>query len=105
MHSFPDGLIAVVKRDCPTCALIEPVLRKLAAETDSLTIYSQDDPAFPSCAGKVIDDSQLENSYRLKIDIVPTLIRMRDGREDGRTYGWDRSEWARIAGVRGLGAG
>jgi len=105
MPSFPDELIAIVKRDCPTCALIEPVLRKLAAETDSLTIYTQDDPAFPSGAGKVVDDSQLENSYRLKIDIVPTLIRIQDGREAGRTYGWDRTEWESLAGVRGLGAG
>jgi len=26
---LPDGLVAVVKRDCPTCSLIEPVLRQL----------------------------------------------------------------------------
>ena len=29
--TVPDGLVAVVKRDCPTCVLVEPVLRELAA--------------------------------------------------------------------------
>ena len=42
-----DGLIAVVKRDCPTCQLVVPVLEELRARTPALTIYSQDDPAFP----------------------------------------------------------
>ena len=41
-----DGLAVVVKRDCPTCVLIEPVLAELAG-SGKLTILTQDDPAFP----------------------------------------------------------
>ena len=35
---FPDGLIAIVKRDCPTCVLVVPVLndlRERGGEEDS----------------------------------------------------------------------
>jgi hypothetical protein len=100
-----DSLIAVVKRDCPTCSLIVPVLRQLhALGRPSLTIYTQDDPRFPEGIGPV-DDTHLEQSYHLGIQIVPTLIRVEDGRETGRTYGWDRAEWERVTGVSGLGAG
>ena len=105
MKSFPDGLIAVVKRDCPTCTLIEPVLRQLAAGSEPFTVYSQDDPVFPAGAGAVVDDSELESSYHLDIDIVPTLIRMREGKELARTYGWDRTDWESLSGVRALGTG
>ena len=105
MKSFPDGLIAVVKRDCPTCTLIEPVLRQLAAGSEPFTVYSQDDPVFPAGVGAVVDDSELESSYHLDIDIVPTLIRMREGKELARTYGWDRRDWESLSGVRALGTG
>ncbi len=47
----------------------------------------------------------LDVSHRLKIEIVPTLIRFEGGREVGRTYGWDRGEWERLSGVAGLGRG
>jgi hypothetical protein len=50
-----------------------------------------------------IDDRTLDISHRLKIEIVPTLIRFEAGREAGRTYGWDRAEWQRLTGVVGLG--
>jgi len=45
--SLPDGLVAVVKRECPTCQLVAPVLRELAAAGVPVLVYSQDDPAFP----------------------------------------------------------
>jgi hypothetical protein len=39
-----DGVVAVVKRDCPTCRLVVPVL----AELPGVAVYSQDDPpVFP----------------------------------------------------------
>jgi hypothetical protein len=44
---LPDGLVAVVKRDCPTCQLVAPVLGEIAARGGPLTVYSQDDPGFP----------------------------------------------------------
>ena len=42
---------------------------------------------------EVGDDSNLEQSWRLKIETVPTVIRMKEGVEIERTVGWDRSEW------------
>jgi len=97
-----DGLVAVVKRDCPTCVLAAPVLGALARDT-GLTVYTQDDPTFPETVPGRIDDRTLDISHRLKIEIVPTLIRFEAGREAGRTYGWDRAEWQRLTGVLGLG--
>ncbi len=96
------SLIAVVKKDCPTCNLVVPVLREVRAAQPSLTIYTQDDPSFPDALDPV-DDTSLEQSFRLGIEIVPTLIRVEDGRETARTYGWDRAEWERVTGVSGLG--
>jgi hypothetical protein len=48
-----DGLVVVVKQDCPTCRLVAPVLGDLGA-----TVYSQDDPAFPDGVA-VRDDTGL----------------------------------------------
>ncbi|HQN10737.1 MAG TPA: hypothetical protein PLP74_01315 [Quisquiliibacterium sp.] len=98
-----DGLIAVVKRDCPTCTLTAPVLAELAAR-ERLTVFTQDDPTFPESVPARVDDTALDVSHHLKIEIVPTLIRRVSGRETGRTYGWDRAEWERVSGVAGLGA-
>ncbi len=100
----PDGLIAVVKRDCPTCELTAPVLAELAAH-GVLTVYTQDDPAFPETVPGRIDDTALNVSHSLKVEIVPTLIRRAEGREIDRTYGWDRAEWERVSGFQGIGAG
>jgi hypothetical protein len=38
-----------------------------------------------------IYDGELDTSHRLRIEIVPTLIRFEGGQEVARTYGWDRS--------------
>jgi len=97
-----DGLIAVVKRDCPTCVLTAPVLAELATRTN-LTVFTQDDPAFPEAIARPIDDSALNVSHSLNIDIVPTLMRREGGREIARTYGWDRAEWERVSGQDRLG--
>src|SRR6266571_4595972 len=80
MSTLPrDGLVAVVKRDCPTCELTAPV-------------------------PEPIDDTALDISHHLKIEVVPTLIRLENGREVARTYGWDRGEWERLSGLAGLGS-
>ena len=104
MKHFSDGLIAVVKRDCPTCTLIEPVLQQLSAGGEPLVVYCQDDPTFPRGVEKVVDDSSLENSFHLEVDVVPTLVRYRGGKETARTYGWARPEWQALTGIRDLGA-
>jgi hypothetical protein len=102
---FRDGLIAVVKRECPTCVMIEPVLRQLAVAAEPLTVYSQDDPAFPPSIGKVVDDRALEASFHLGVHTVPTLIRISGGKECARALGWNRAEWEATSGARGLGPG
>jgi hypothetical protein len=102
IEPIPDGLVAVVKRDCPTCALVVPVLRALADAGAVLCIYSQDDPAFPPALA-VRDDRGLETSYRLGVSTVPTVLRVQGGREIARVEGWDRAEWEALTGTVGLG--
>ncbi len=98
------GYIAVVKRDCETCRLIEPALRELNGSL-GLLIYSQDDPEFPETIPQVRDDSALELSYRLEIEVVPTLLRIDGGRETERLVGWKRADWRRMTGLPALGKG
>ena len=71
-----NGLIAIVKRDCPTCVMVAPVLQQLESD-GGLTVYSQDDPGFPE-GMDVADDTALDISYRLEVEIVPTLVRFQD---------------------------
>ena len=104
MAALPDGLLVVSKRDCPTCTLIEPVLGEIQAGNLSITAFTQDDPAFPSTVSKVIDDRDLERSYHLKIETVPTLIRVERGNEVNRIVGWNRAEWREFTGMANLGA-
>ncbi|MEZ5909213.1 MAG: thioredoxin family protein [Hyphomicrobiaceae bacterium] len=104
MQALPDGLTVVVKRDCPTCVMVEPVLRDLAARGATLTVLTQDDTSFPSGVPTVIDDTGLELSWRLDIETVPTLLRIQNGAETERTVGWHRADWERVAGVAGLGS-
>ncbi len=98
-----DGLIVVAKAECPTCRLVEPVLRELASD-GAFEMIVQDDAA-PFAALGAIDDTGLERSFRLDVEAVPTLIRFAHGREIARTHGWDRKEWERVSGVSPLGAG
>lgn len=102
MSQLPDtGWVAVVKRDCPTCELTEPVLAALR-EAGALTVYTQDDPSFPESVPHEYDAS-LDISHGLKIEIVPTLLRRENGREVARTYGWDKTEWRKLTGLATLG--
>ncbi|MFT5445103.1 MAG: hypothetical protein ACI9DC_000263 [Gammaproteobacteria bacterium] len=94
-------LVAVVKRDCETCQLVAPVLASLQ-QTHSLTIYSQDDPTFPEATGGARDDTALEESWRLEIDTVPTLIRIEDDGEVSRAIGWHREDWQTVSGEQNL---
>ena len=98
---LPNGLVAFVKRDCPTCELVAPVLRDLAAGGE-LTVYCQDDPSFPEGID-VSDDTSLEVSWHQKIEAVPTLMRVEGGVEQERAIGWHRGEWESVAGRTGLG--
>lgn len=101
---LPDGLVAVVKRDCATCGLVVPVLGELAAGGRALTVYTQDDPEFPATGAPRVDDRELVVSWHHHIETVPTLIRVEGGVEVARTEGWSRVEWEQLAGVSPLGA-
>lgn len=100
--SLPDGLVAFVKRDCPTCVLVEPVLGAVQS-AQTLTVFSQDDPEFPSSVNKVLDDTSLEASWHADIETVPTLIRVEAGKEVDRIVGWQRDIWQEFTGVDSLG--
>lgn len=102
--TLPDGLVAVVKRDCETCVTVVPVLESLA-ESDGLVVYTQDDVAFPATADWVIDDTDLAVSWHNDIETVPTLIRVRDGVEVERIVGWSVDQWRTFTAQDGLGQG
>ena len=99
-------IVAVVKRECPTCSLVEPVLKQLdAADNMTLEVYTQDDPTFPSGVGTVMFDDDLSYSYHHDIETVPTLLRVDNGVEQSRIVGWSREEWETFTGVGDLGPG
>lgn len=97
-----DGVVAVVKRDCPTCVLVASVLADLATHA-GVVVLSQDDPTFPDGV-EVVDDTDLAFSWHHDLDTVPTLLRFEGGAEVDRTVGWDRAAWEALTGVGGLGA-
>lgn len=99
---LPDGLVAVVKKDCPTCVLVAPVLEDLASRAD-LTVITQDDPGFPTAADWVVHDEDLALSWHHDIETVPTLLKVSGGRAAELTVGWSRDEWEAFTGVDGLG--
>ncbi|HUQ38561.1 MAG TPA: thioredoxin family protein [Acidimicrobiales bacterium] len=82
---LPDGLVAVVKHDCPTCGMVGPVLDSLGVH-----VVSED------------DDEGLALSYQLGVETVPTLMTVRGGRETARVVGWSRSQWESLTGSAGL---
>ncbi len=97
-------LAIFAKRDCQTCAMLEPLFATLARHaTVPARFFVQDDPAFLSGLDAV-HDADLEQSFQAGIETVPTLIRYEDGREVARTDGWDRAAWRRVAGIDDLGA-
>ncbi len=100
---LPDGLVVVVKKDCPTCVLVSPVLGDLA-ERAGATVITQDDPSFPANAEWVIHDAELELSWHHDIETVPTLLKVADGRPTERIVGWNRLEWEDFTGLDHLGA-
>ncbi len=101
---LPDGLVAVVKRDCATCTLVAPLLKDLVANNDAFTVYVQDDLSFPDLGNAApVDDTDLTFSWHNNIETVPTLIEVADGKEVRRTVGWLRSDWQDYTGRKDLG--
>lgn len=102
---LPDGYAVFVSRSCETCRDIEPALEQLLGEDLKVTVVSQDDPGFPSAASGVVDDRDLEFSWRFQVEVTPTAVRVIDGEPGDRVAGWRRSEWEEFFGVSGLGPG
>jgi len=101
---LPEGVVAVVKADCPTCRLVVPVLAELRAAGVALTVFTQDDPAFPAGL-EPVDDTDLDVSVALDLDTVPTLVKVEGGAEVERIVGWSRPQWEKFTGVAALGDG
>ena len=98
-----NGLVAFVKRACPTCTLIESAMREVAAAVPGFYVATQDDPGFPAGVSRTIDDRELDHSWLNRIEATPTLLRFEDGREMERVVGWDRDGWRKLTGLAGLG--
>lgn len=98
-----DGLVAFVKRACPTCTLIESQMREVARSVPEFQVVSQDDPRFPAGVERIVDDRDLDQSWLNQIESTPTLIRFAAGREVERVVGWDREGWRKLTGIPDLG--
>jgi len=72
MERVSDGLVVFCKRECGTCTMVVPVMKELREGDLALTIYTQDNPAFPDGIPGVRDDTELERSYHLHIETVPS---------------------------------
>ena len=99
--NLPDGFVVFVKRDCPTCELIVPVLEVLSLEGSLSAIFTQDDVSFPDLP-ITSDDTSLELSFLHEIETVPTLIKVEEGQEVARIVGWSREEWSSFLSVEDL---
>ena len=87
---LPDGIVAFVKKDCPTCVTVAPVLAQIA-ERAQFSVFTQDDLAFPEGLDPR-DDTSLDYSWHHEIETVPTLIRVEGGVEH---VGADNMNFAR----------
>jgi len=101
-HMVSTEFLVLLKRECETCQMVGPVLAGLKARAP-LTLWSQDDPGFPAETGGALDDRSLAQSWKHKVEIVPTLIRLEGGKEVARTEGWNRADWARLTGFADIG--
>ena len=99
---LPNGIVAIVKKECATCEMVAPLLPAIAASGTTLTVYTQDDPSFPAGANP-IHDADLSVSWHYDIETVPTLLRIENGVEVDRTYGWQKDAWQKFTGITSLG--
>ena len=100
---LPDGLVAIVKRECATCVMVDPLFTNIAASGTPLTVYTQDDPTFPASVS-AIHDADLSVSWHYDIETVPTLLRIENGVETDRAFGWSKDAWQKFTGITDLGA-
>ena len=61
--------VLVVKEECETCRMIQPVIEALASTTE-IRVFSQDNPAFPD---KLPDGFIVEDDRELAQSFEPNL--------------------------------
>ena len=98
--TLPDGLVAVVKQDCPTCHLVLPALSQIL-DGPGLTVVTQDSESWPAGFSAIHDES-LDLSWRLQTDTTPTLYRIEGGDVTAFAVGWHRERWEEVSGVADL---
>ena len=98
-------VVAYVKRDCETCVMVQPVLQQLvdAGVVSQVITQDADFPTLNSDHTSITFDKSLELSWQAEIETVPTLVKMSDGQELDRTFGWHREQWEALTGVDDLG--
>ncbi len=99
---LPNGFVAFVKKDCPTCELVVPVLEQLAELEILSAVFTQDDISFPELP-VTSDDTSLEISFLHEVETVPTLMKIQNGIEVDRIVGWSQDQWEAFVGVNDLG--
>lgn len=99
-HGLPDGLVVVVKEDCPTCHLVLPALGQIS-KGPGLTVITQDSATWPA-GFDAIDDGTLDLSWKLQTDTTPTLYRIEEGEVVAFAVGWHRDRWEEVSGLPGL---
>ena len=105
-RAFPTGrpaLLAFVKEDCPTCGtsmpLIEGAHRAFGGAVDILAIGQEAEGNAVlvdrhELTLPLLDDSELDVSYRFDLETVPTVILTdSDGSEVDRFVGFGRDDW------------
>lgn len=100
---LPEGYLIFVSRECETCREITPAFSELARMGSPVTFVSQDDPDFPEGITEVLDDRDLELSWRLNIEVTPTALRTTGGKPGDRVVGWRKADWEEFFGVPDLG--
>jgi len=83
--------------------MVDPLFAHIAASGASLTVYTQDDPTFPTSVA-ALHDADLSVSWHYDIETVPTLLRIENGVEVDRTFGWSKDAWQKFTGIADLGA-
>jgi hypothetical protein len=83
--------------------MVDPLFANIAASGTPLTVYTQDDPTFPASVS-AIHDKDLSVSWHYDIETVPTLLRIENGKEVERTFGWSKDAWQKFTGITDLGA-
>ena len=91
---LPDGLVAVVKRDCPTCTLVAPVLAELGPAPPPADRLHPGRPDVPRRRRRRVDDTRPRRvarpRHRHRADAA---ARRRRRARSNAIVGWSREQW------------